>query len=118
MTTVINIKKMPRLVGTPDYVYIGRGSIYGNPFSWQNGTGALVMVNDREEAISSYLKWINGEITLEINPPTIEQILALEGKTLGCFCRPEWCHGDILKEIIEDHKLQEFYSENEASEIP
>jgi hypothetical protein len=25
----------------------------------------------------------------------------LKGKTLGCWCKPEACHGDVLVEFIE-----------------
>ena len=25
----------------------------------------------------------------------------LQGKTLGCFCKPDPCHGDIIKEYLD-----------------
>lgn len=30
--------------------------------------------------------------------------MELEGKNLGCWCKPEACHGDILVELIEIEK--------------
>lgn len=30
------------------------------------------------------------------------ELLALRGKTLGCWCKPSGCHGDILLELIEE----------------
>ena len=29
------------------------------------------------------------------------QVKALNGKTLGCFCKPKPCHGDVLAKAIE-----------------
>ena len=26
----------------------------------------------------------------------------LEGKTLGCWCKPKTCHGDVLVELVND----------------
>jgi hypothetical protein len=28
----------------------------------------------------------------------------LEGKTLGCFCKPLACHGDVLKDLVEAYQ--------------
>jgi hypothetical protein len=28
-------------------------------------------------------------------------VLSLKGKRLGCYCKPEDCHGDVIKEYIE-----------------
>lgn len=102
-TKVVNINRDRGIERDPSYVYIGRGSIYGNPFSHLPGkTGALVKVENRDEAVDSYKKWINGEIQLSIKPPSIEEIKRLKHKILGCFCKPAKCHGDLLKEIADD----------------
>lgn len=31
---------------------------------------------------------------------TKDDLLKLNGKTLGCWCKPDACHGDILIELI------------------
>lgn len=36
-----------------------------------------------------------------------EQLLELEGKNLGCWCKPEACHGDILVKLIDEYKSKE-----------
>ncbi|QOE32388.1 hypothetical protein CPT_Muenster_216 [Klebsiella phage Muenster] len=84
----------------PYDVYIGRGSKWGNPFTHikNRDTKAEFIVNTREESISKYREWIfdkieNGEIT-------IDELLELSGKKLGCFCKPKSCHGDVLVEIV------------------
>lgn len=30
-----------------------------------------------------------------------EHVLSLKGKRLGCYCKPEECHGDVIQEYIE-----------------
>jgi hypothetical protein len=30
----------------------------------------------------------------------MNQLIKLKGKNLGCWCKPDKCHGDILLEII------------------
>ena len=33
-----------------------------------------------------------------------EKILSLKDKTLGCFCKPKPCHGDVIVEWLESEK--------------
>lgn len=92
-TTVVHCKKEPY------DVYIGRPSMWGNPYSHKEGTSAKYKVATVEEAISAYRKWLmnryyNGEITTE-------QLASLYGKRLGCWCAPGPCHGDVLKDAAE-----------------
>lgn len=84
----------------PYDVYIGRGSKWGNPFTHINDkqTKAEFIVPTREESIEKFREYIiqrieNGEVT-------IEELLELAGKRLGCFCKPKSCHGDVLVEIV------------------
>jgi|SRR5215208_115911 hypothetical protein len=82
---------------TNPYVYIGRfvrekipiSSKWGNPFAiGRNGT--------REEVINKYRVYILNK------PELLRQIpLELKGKTLGCWCKPLTCHGDVLAEIAD-----------------
>jgi len=70
-------------------VYIGRPSKWGNPFSiGKDGT--------REEVISKY------EMYIMSRPDLIQDLPELKDKTLGCWCKPKACHGDILKIMVED----------------
>lgn len=72
----------------PYDVYIGRPSKWGNPFViGKDGT--------REEVIEKYRQWL---------VPILEEhgvgpIAELKGKTLGCWCAPKPCHGDVLLEL-------------------
>ncbi len=85
-TTVVNIKK------TDEFdVYIGRGSIWGNPFRiGRDGT--------RENVIKKYKSYILNREDL------MNQLHKLKGKTLGCFCSPFHCHGDVLADLADRTK--------------
>tara|TARA_R100001086_G_scaffold130531_1_gene67605 strand:+ start:2374 stop:2661 length:288 start_codon:yes stop_codon:yes gene_type:complete len=70
-------------------VYIGRPSIYGNPFN--------VSLYGRKGAIEKYE--IYARKRLLSSDIFREKVKALQGKTLVCFCKPQACHGDVLVEL-------------------
>lgn len=71
-------------------VYIGRGSRWGNPYSHKVGTLAEHVVGSRTEAIQKFEEYLLSNEELMASLPE------LKGKTLGCWCKPKSCHGDIL----------------------
>lgn len=82
MTTVVNLRR-------ESYdIYIGRGSIYGNPFH-------IGKDGNRKEVIEKYKEWVLTQ------PKIIEKLEELRGKRLGCYCKPAACHGDILIELLK-----------------
>lgn len=96
MNRVVNINQ-------EDYdVFIGRGSKWGNPFTHitDKPTLADTIVESREEAIEKYREYILG------NQALMGSLDELEGKVLGCYCKPKSCHGDILLELLTKRKLQ------------
>ena len=73
--------------GTHD-VYIGRPSQWGNPFViGKDGT--------REQVIQKYRNW------LMTQPSLLAAMPELKGRTLGCWCSPAACHGDVLAELAD-----------------
>lgn len=95
----------------PQNVYIGRGkivfiegvryppqdSIWANPYK-------ITGEKRREDVIREYQahleeKFAQGKITLT-------DLENLQGKRLGCWCKPEPCHGDVLRAFVEE-KLSE-----------
>lgn len=76
-------------------VYIGRPSIWGNPFTHKQGTQADIVVGSREEAVAKYKEYILSK------PELLKQVKSLKGKVLGCWCKPQACHGDILAELAD-----------------
>lgn len=89
-TRVVNIRS-----GKPYDVYIGRPGPWGNPFSHQAGTLAKFKVATREEAIDRYEKWLRQQ------PRLLAQLPQLRGKVLGCWCKPQACHGDVLARLAD-----------------
>ena len=79
-------------------IYIGRDSRWGNPFTHlKTNSRAKYIVETRDLAIESYRNYIlNGE-----GKHLLKNLHELRGKTLGCWCKPKSCHGDILKELVE-----------------
>ncbi len=78
-TRVVHCKKEPY------DVYIGRSSKWGNPF--RKGT--------RRELVEQYKAWVVRQ------PDLMAALPELKGKTLGCWCKPKPCHGDVLAELAE-----------------
>ncbi|PHM53309.1 DUF4326 domain-containing protein [Xenorhabdus sp. KK7.4] len=94
ITRVINIKKNTEYKGitaTNAYEYIGRGSYWGNPYSmFENADG-------REEVIRKFKYDFDFE---KFPNKDKSEVYKLAGKRLGCFCKPEACHGDVLADFL------------------
>lgn len=73
----------------PYDVYIGRPSKYGNPYR-------LGFDGDRKEVIRKYAQMLQKNPGLQWAARQV-----LQGKRLGCFCKPEPCHGDILARVAD-----------------
>ena len=68
-------------------VFIGRPSMWGNPF-------VIGIDGDRDTVICKYEEWLHS------NPAMIHAVKRmLAGKDLVCFCSPNPCHGDVLLSI-------------------
>lgn len=77
----------------PHDVYIGRGSLWGNPFViGRDGT--------REDVVRKY------EEHFLSRPDLRAKVYLLAGKRLGCFCAPKACHGDVLKKYADEARAQ------------
>jgi len=88
----------------PYDVYIGRGRCprsgepgrWGNPFSHRPSRArGVTAVASREEAIARYAGWLAAELDAE--RISLAELAALHGKTLGCWCAPHACHGEVLE---------------------
>lgn len=89
----------------PCTVYIGRHKDgkhwgYGNPF-------VVGVHGNRKEVIEYCREWLltgNGRgncyATEKNRRWILDNIEALRGQTLGCFCKPQECHGDIYIELL------------------
>jgi hypothetical protein len=85
-------------------IYIGRvkncSTHFGNPFSDKDNTLANVKLKSRKETVKAFEEWLDGTNYQKVEPERRESIInnleQLRNKTLGCFCKPLECHGDIL----------------------
>ena len=81
----------------PNTLYIGRfnkflgipASKWGNPFK--------LTEYDRETCLKLYEEYVKN------TPDLINNIDELNGKELGCWCKPEGCHGDILIKLLNEN---------------
>tara|TARA_B100000700_G_C15063546_1_gene867794 strand:- start:9987 stop:10262 length:276 start_codon:yes stop_codon:yes gene_type:complete len=73
-------------------VYCGRGSKYGNPY-------VIGEDGNRDNVISLYRNWLWNEI--QTRRITIKELQSLNGKKLGCYCKPKPCHCDVIVRAIK-----------------
>jgi len=101
MTRVVHVRK------EPFDIYIGRAyaefpeSKWNNPFHVGFG-------GDRHTVIHKY--WIH----LQENPELLSAIAELRDKTLGCWCKPRDCHGDVLVALADNQSLPDFIQDWEG----
>lgn len=95
--TLPRVLNKTRDVIPSDAVYVGRPSIWGNPFViGKDGT--------RKDVIEKYRKHIM------TNKQLLDKIKNdLSGKDLVCWCSPKRCHGDILIELANSENLESLF---------
>jgi hypothetical protein len=90
---VVHVRKALFVQHNIDCVYIGRDYAeftdegWGNPFH-------IGKDGDRAEVLRKYREWVLD------NPYVLERLSLLRDKVLGCWCKPEACHGDVLAELV------------------
>lgn len=87
MTTIVHWKKKPY------DIYIGRPSKWGNPY-------VIGKDGSRDEVIEKY------EQHVRTSPILMRALPELVGKTLGCWCPPKKCHGDVLIKLLKECELE------------
>ena len=94
-TRVINIKE-----GKHFDVYIGRpgrgqSGYFGNPISLNQRCPECGSTHrDNASVVKCYAVYFSRRFHKD--PEFRHKVKALKGKRLGCFCKPDACHGDIL----------------------
>jgi hypothetical protein len=72
------------------YIRADRFSEWGNPFEMGKD-------GSRNEVCNNYNKHY-----LPFKPSLLSKVKSLKGKALGCWCAPERCHCDKLKELADE----------------
>ena len=67
---------------------IDRNSQWGNPYE-------LGKDGDRNTVCDSHIYYFKKKLSLH------QQLMDLKGKVLGCWCYPERCHGNYLKDLAD-----------------
>lgn len=75
----------------PYDIYIGRPSKWENPYR-------IGVDGTRKQVIEKYR-------TMILNSTLKNDLEELKGKTLGCWCKPKQCHGDVLVELVNNIDL-------------
>lgn len=80
----------------PGAVYIGRPSIFGNPYR-------IGKSMTRETVIGLYRNYF--KMRLRTDPDFKKAVDSLKGKDLVCWCAPLSCHGDVIVEYLRNQNL-------------
>lgn len=94
MIKIVNVRK-------DDFdIYIGRfNSRYALPQSPFANPFVIGKDGSREDVIAKY------EFYIRNSPKLIELLPMLKEKILGCWCKPDACHGDVLIRLIDEFRL-------------
>ena len=87
VTRVVNV----RTYQSKDYVLVDRRTAFGNPFK-------IGIHGTRHEVCKKYRKYFYQKI--EDDPQFEQEVLALAGCILGCWCHPEECHAHIIADYL------------------
>jgi hypothetical protein len=89
----------------PYDVYIGRAGkgqdgYFGNPYRIGGYCERCeLLLPKAEHAVRCFKHYFLER--LQTDPSFKVAVLSLEGKALGCFCKPGPCHGDVIVEWLE-----------------
>lgn len=104
MIKVIHISESGQHSGVD--VYIGRKYRSKNPSPLANPYPLAEGV-DRVKSIQKYRLWLMGKIKQK-DPKVLAELRRIEALSkkepvnLVCFCAPRACHGDVIKQFLED----------------
>ena len=95
----MNPKVKPYVVhkNEPHDVYVGRPSMWGNPFK-------IGKDGSRSDVIRKYVMWLRDR------PELLARVPELSNKVLGCHCAPNRCHGEVLSLLANGiYTIDELY---------
>jgi hypothetical protein len=80
-------------------VYIGRGGPWGNPIRLGRVCPVCGQTHTvRGSTLPCYEAYLRNRLAQDA--PFRDQFSSLEGKTLGCYCSPAPCHGEIMELLL------------------
>lgn len=85
-TELVNVSRH----GKENVRMIDRDTRFGNPFRLEEDGGDYT----RDESVDRYETWFKEKIKEDEHfRVAVEE---LRGETLGCWCKPKRCHGDVI----------------------
>ena len=96
----------------PNNIYVGRaGRVYINKeiYPYRQSKWANPFINKpgktltREENLARYEAYVRNMV--DKDPEAKKELLNLHGKNLGCWCKPESCHADVLVKLIDELRI-------------
>ena len=94
--------------------YCGRGSVLGNPYTHikDKETKAKYVVKNREEAIEKYAHYFDvmyggNESFTDAVDRIYEKYKSGADVYLGCYCKPQSCHCDIIEDRLKKRLIKE-----------
>ena len=89
-TELVNVSRH----GKEGVCMIDRDTEFGNPFRLKKDGGDYT----REESVEAYREWFTEKV--QSDPEFQESVDSLRGETLGCWCKPKQCHGDVILDYL------------------
>jgi hypothetical protein len=89
-TELVNVERY----GQDGVQMIDRTTEFGNKFKLKKDGGDYT----RKESVEEYRKWFKDKISHD--PEFRDAVEELRGETLGCWCKPKPCHGDVILEYL------------------
>lgn len=87
-------------------VYIGRGSPLHNPYSHKDSAyDGITKVESRDEACERFEFDLYNRRLSDWAYQALNKLQKMHKKgciTLVCFCKPEKCHGDVIRRYLEN----------------
>ena len=77
-----------------DVCMIDRDTKFGNPYRLKEDGGEYT----REESVQKYEEWFKEK--LKKDEQFKKEVDDLKGETLGCWCKPKACHGDVILKYL------------------
>lgn len=85
-------------------VWIDRRSRFGNPFKISDFKDDLPDPVARRLVVKLYSEYFDTRIRHD--DEFRQAVQELEGKKLGCHCKPKDCHGDVIRRYLEGQLYQ------------
>jgi hypothetical protein len=113
MIRVLNVYKDKPTPGARMCRIMRGSSSLGNPF-------VIGRDGDRTEVIAKYEQWLIEKLRDNESPVAIEFYNLVQEATeqdidLVCCCKPQACHGDVLKSVVEQ-EIEKLYADYEAAQ--